>query len=149
MLAGSSFPADATLIARSSANVEDLAGMSGAGLYESIAGIPASELRALGKAVAGVWASLYTRRAVLSRRAAGTCLRPDARKIRVEILLRSNCSCTVRALLGTAQRSTGPQMGSAGSVQLPADVILLVCGVCLILLHLLLLLAGCCMPPGI
>jgi len=69
--AGSSFHSDATLIARSSANVEDLAGMSGAGLYESVAGIPASEPKALGKAVAGVWASLYTRRAVLSRRAAG------------------------------------------------------------------------------
>ena len=69
--AGSSFPADATLIARSSANVEDLAGMSGAGLYESIAGIPAQEPEALGRAVGDVWASLYTRRAVLSRRAAG------------------------------------------------------------------------------
>ena len=69
--AGNSFPADATLIARSSANVEDLAGMSGAGLYESIAGVPAQEPRALGRAVSDVWASLYTRRAVLSRRAAG------------------------------------------------------------------------------
>ena len=69
--AGNSFPAEATLIARSSANVEDLAGMSGAGLYESIAGIPAQEPEALGRAVSEVWASLYTRRAVLSRRAAG------------------------------------------------------------------------------
>ena len=47
--------------------------MSGAGLYESIAGIPAADPAALGKAVSGVWASLYTRRAVLSRRAAGAC----------------------------------------------------------------------------
>ena len=45
--------------------------MSGAGLYESIAGIPAQEPEALGRAVSEVWASLYTRRAVLSRRAAG------------------------------------------------------------------------------
>ena len=45
--------------------------MSGAGLYESIAGIPAQETQALGRAVSDVWASLYTRRAVLSRRAAG------------------------------------------------------------------------------
>ena len=45
--------------------------MSGAGLYESIAGIPAQEPDALGRAVSEVWASLYTRRAVLSRRAAG------------------------------------------------------------------------------
>ncbi len=45
--------------------------MSGAGLYESLAGIPAADPEALGQAIAGVWASLYTRRAVLSRRAAG------------------------------------------------------------------------------
>ncbi|KAK9842786.1 hypothetical protein WJX74_002436 [Apatococcus lobatus] len=65
------FQKDATVIVRSSANVEDLAGMSGAGLYDSIPGIPASDPSALGKAVGAVWASLYTRRAVLSRRAAG------------------------------------------------------------------------------
>ena len=59
---------------RSSANVEDLAGMSGAGLYDSIPNVPAGDAGALGKAVAEVWASLYTRRAVLSRRAAGDCL---------------------------------------------------------------------------
>ena len=45
--------------------------MSGAGLYESLAGIPAADPDALGTAVSGVWASLYARRAVLSRRAAG------------------------------------------------------------------------------
>jgi phosphoglucan,water dikinase len=70
-LAGGAFREGATLIARSSANVEDLAGMSGAGLYESLAGIPAGSPGALAAAVAGVWASLYAQRAVLSRRAAG------------------------------------------------------------------------------
>ena len=51
--------------------------MSGAGLYESLAGIPAQEPEALGRAVSEVWASLYTRRAVLSRRAAGKrCKKP-------------------------------------------------------------------------
>ncbi len=69
--AGGAFSDSATLIARSTANVEDLAGMSGAGLYESLAGIPAADPEALGTAVKGVWASLYARRAVLSRRAAG------------------------------------------------------------------------------
>ncbi len=59
------------LYVRSSANVEDLAGMSSAGLYESLPNIPAGNEDAFGAAVAGVWASLYTRRAVLSRRAAG------------------------------------------------------------------------------
>jgi hypothetical protein len=62
---------DSLLYVRSSANVEDLAGMSGAGLYDSLPNIPASDLEAFGAAIANIWASLYTRRAVLSRRAAG------------------------------------------------------------------------------
>ena len=69
--AGQAFEPSQLVIARSSANVEDLEGMSGAGLYDSLPNIPASDPSALGQAVAGVWASLYTRRAVLTRRAAG------------------------------------------------------------------------------
>ena len=64
-------PAKARCVVRSSANVEDLAGMSGAGLYESITGVEVGDQGALGAAVASVWASLHTRRAVLARRAAG------------------------------------------------------------------------------
>ncbi|XP_047980854.1 phosphoglucan, water dikinase, chloroplastic [Salvia hispanica] len=64
------FPDTARLIVRSSANVEDLAGMSAAGLYESIPNVSPSNPIVFGHAVARVWASLYTRRAVLSRRAA-------------------------------------------------------------------------------
>lgn len=56
------------LAVRSSANVEDLAGMSAAGLYESVVGVAAEDRAAVGRATAAVWASLYTRRAVLSRR---------------------------------------------------------------------------------
>lgn len=59
------------VIVRSSSNVEDLKGMSGAGLYDSIPNIDALDGEDLGRAVAEVWASLYTRRAVLSRRTAG------------------------------------------------------------------------------
>lgn len=67
------------LICRSSANVEDLAGMSGAGLYDSIPNVAADKPEDISQAVAAVWASLYTRRAVLSRRAAGgsRCLPPQ------------------------------------------------------------------------
>ncbi|KAG6422820.1 hypothetical protein SASPL_113201 [Salvia splendens] len=65
------FPGTVRLIVRSSANVEDLAGMSAAGLYESIPNVSPSNPIIFGHAVARVWASLYTRRAVLSRRAAG------------------------------------------------------------------------------
>lgn len=56
------------LAVRSSANVEDLAGMSAAGLYDSVVGVAAADDGAVGAAVAAVWASLYTRRAVMSRR---------------------------------------------------------------------------------
>ncbi len=56
---------------RSSANVEDMEGMSGAGLYDSVPDVDAASVEDLGAAVAQVWASLYTRRAVLTRRAAG------------------------------------------------------------------------------
>ncbi|PSC69113.1 water chloroplastic [Micractinium conductrix] len=65
------FKPGATVICRSSANVEDLAGMSGAGLYESIPNVDSTDAAAVQAAVAGVWASLFSRRAVLSRHAAG------------------------------------------------------------------------------
>eukprot|EP00878_Enallax_costatus_P003846 GHUV01004062.1.p1 GENE.GHUV01004062.1~~GHUV01004062.1.p1 ORF type:complete len:1053 (+),score=249.89 GHUV01004062.1:1558-4716(+) len=65
------FPPGSLLICRSSANVEDLAGMSGAGLYDSIPNVPVDRPEDVSAAVAAVWASLYTRRAILSRRAAG------------------------------------------------------------------------------
>jgi len=45
--------------------------MSAAGLYESVVGVKASDPEAVRAAAAAVWASLYTRRAVLSRRTAG------------------------------------------------------------------------------
>lgn len=44
---------------------------SGAGLYESIPNIDSGDAAAVQRAVAGVWASLYSRRAVLSRHVAG------------------------------------------------------------------------------
>ena len=62
---------DVRLAIRSSANVEDLSGMSAAGLYESVVGVDARDVDAVQRAVSDVWASLYSRRAVLARRAAG------------------------------------------------------------------------------
>ena len=56
---------------RSSANVEDIEGMSGAGLYESVPNVDVGSAEELGAAVAEVWASLYTARAVSTRRRAG------------------------------------------------------------------------------
>ncbi|KAL2649665.1 hypothetical protein R1flu_017793 [Riccia fluitans] len=88
-----SFSPDAKLIVRSSANVEDLAGMSGAGLYESIPNVnPSSDPENFGKAVAEVWASLYTRRAVLSRRIAGVPQKEATMAILVQELISPDLS---------------------------------------------------------
>ena len=62
------FGPDARLMARSSANCEDLAHLAGAGLYESVANVAVAEL---GAAIGRVWASLWSRRAALSRAQAG------------------------------------------------------------------------------
>lgn len=56
------------LIVRSSANCEDLEVLAGAGLYDSIANVSVADVAA---AVRSVWASLWTRRAALSRKEAG------------------------------------------------------------------------------
>jgi hypothetical protein len=45
--------------------------MSGAGLYESIPNVPVDRPEDVSAAVSAVWSSLFTRRAILSRRAAG------------------------------------------------------------------------------
>jgi phosphoglucan,water dikinase len=68
---GGAFDPGSTIIVRSSANVEDLAGMSGAGLYESIPNINPRDPEAVQSAIHSVWASLHTRRALLARAAAG------------------------------------------------------------------------------
>lgn len=91
-LASNDFPTAATLIVRSSANVEDLEGMSGAGLYESIPNVKLSEPESFGKAVAEVWASLYTRRAVLSRRVAGVPQKEACMAVLVQELLSPDLS---------------------------------------------------------
>jgi phosphoglucan,water dikinase len=62
------FGPHARLMVRSSANCEDLVALAGAGLYESVANVAPAEAAT---AVRTVWASLWTRRATLSRRQAG------------------------------------------------------------------------------
>ncbi|MCO5613028.1 hypothetical protein L7F22_067302 [Adiantum nelumboides] len=83
----STMSSNARLIVRSSANVEDLAGMSGAGLYESIPNVRASEPDSFGRAISQVWASLYTRRAILSRRVAGVAQKDATMAVLVQELL--------------------------------------------------------------
>ena len=62
------FRADDRLMVRSSANCEDLEEFAGAGLYESVPNVRPAEVTS---AMRRVWSSLWTRRAVLSRKQAG------------------------------------------------------------------------------
>lgn len=55
------------LMIRSSANAEDLRGMSGAGLYDTIPNVVVDDAMNLRKAIKKVWASLWTKRAASSR----------------------------------------------------------------------------------
>ncbi|KAL0432167.1 UNVERIFIED_CONTAM: Phosphoglucan, water dikinase, chloroplastic [Sesamum latifolium] len=95
------FPEDARLIVRSSANVEDLAGMSAAGLYESIPNVSLSNPIIFGHAIARVWASLYTRRAVLSRRAAGVPQNEAVMAVLVQEMLSPDISFVLHTLSPT------------------------------------------------
>uniref|UniRef100_A0A5B6ZH23 CBM20 domain-containing protein n=1 Tax=Davidia involucrata TaxID=16924 RepID=A0A5B6ZH23_DAVIN len=95
------FPGNARLIVRSSANVEDLAGMSAAGLYESIPNVSPSNPIIFGNAVSQVWASLYTRRAVLSRRAAGVPQKEAAMAVLVQEMLSPELSFVLHTLSPT------------------------------------------------
>ena len=53
---------------RSSSSQEDLENQSGAGLYDSVLNVDLSDDNAIKAALIEVWLSLFTKRAVLSRR---------------------------------------------------------------------------------
>eukprot|EP00916_Digyalum_oweni_P016388 GHVL01026875.1.p1 GENE.GHVL01026875.1~~GHVL01026875.1.p1 ORF type:complete len:1084 (-),score=146.71 GHVL01026875.1:279-3530(-) len=74
------------VICRSSANVEDLPGISAAGLYDSIPGVPVSSSEALSTNIVKVWTSLYTRRAVVSRAA----MKIDENIAKMSVLVQEN-----------------------------------------------------------
>ncbi|ONK58769.1 uncharacterized protein A4U43_C09F16460 [Asparagus officinalis] len=94
---------DSRLIVRSSANVEDLAGMSAAGLYESIPNVSLANPKIFGSAIARVWASLYTRRAILSRRAAGVPQREATMAVLVQEMLSPELSFVLHTVSPTDQ----------------------------------------------
>ncbi|KAJ6844705.1 phosphoglucan, water dikinase, chloroplastic-like [Iris pallida] len=102
---GKTLATDARLIVRSSANVEDLAGMSAAGLYESIPNVSLSNPSVFGSSVARVWASLYTRRAVLSRRAAGVPQRDAKMAVLVQEMLFPDVSFVLHTVSPTDRDS--------------------------------------------
>ena len=62
---------DALVAVRSSSTLEDLKNMAGAGLFDSILNVPLSNMSALRKAIVNVWLSLFTERAIISRKQYG------------------------------------------------------------------------------
>ncbi|XP_021805227.1 phosphoglucan, water dikinase, chloroplastic [Prunus avium] len=100
---GRIFPGNARLIVRSSANVEDLAGMSAAGLYDSIPNVSVSNPTVFANAISRVWASLYTRRAVLSRRSAGVPQKEATMAILVQEMLSPDLSFVLHTVSPTDQ----------------------------------------------
>ncbi|GMI96082.1 PHOSPHOGLUCAN WATER DIKINASE [Hibiscus trionum] len=97
----SMFPDDVHLIVRSSANVEDVERMSAAGLYESIPNVSPSNPIIFSDAVSRVWASLYTRRAVLSRRALGISQKDATMAVLVQEMLSPDLSFVLHTLSPT------------------------------------------------
>ena len=75
------------VMVRSTGNAEDLAGLSAAGLYDSISNVDPRDRNVLGAAVAEVWASLYTTRACGSRAAAGVGQRDAHMSVLVQRML--------------------------------------------------------------
>ncbi|MFO0926221.1 MAG: PEP/pyruvate-binding domain-containing protein [Gemmataceae bacterium] len=85
---------------RSSANGEDLEQFAGAGLYDSVVNVALPELpRAIGR----VWASLWTRRAALSRSRAGI---PHDR-VRMAVLVQELVTPDLSFILHTTNPLTG------------------------------------------
>jgi phosphoglucan,water dikinase len=81
------FPRGSRVMVRSTGNAEDLAGLSAAGLYDSVSNVDPHDFETLGGAVAEVWASLFTTRAVGSRAAAGVGQRDAAMAVLAQQML--------------------------------------------------------------
>jgi|TARA_B110000879_G_C10943895_1_gene420928 phosphoglucan,water dikinase len=88
--------------------VEDLAGMSAAGLYESEIGITVSSATELGDAVKEVWASLFSRRAVLARHIAGVEPRFAKMSVFVQEMANAELSFVLHTRSTTAVAGVGP-----------------------------------------
>ncbi len=107
------FGSDSLLAVRSSANGEDLEAMAGAGLYESVVGVKPNEVAA---AIARVWASLWTRRATISRRQAG--IPQDA--ICMAVLIQEMIDANISFIMHTTDHISGHN--DRASVELAAGL---------------------------
>ncbi len=99
------FGPGARLAVRSSANGEDLEHLAGAGLYDSVVNV---SLGAVPRAIAQVWASLWTRRAAVSRTQAGI---PHAR-LRMAVLVQEFVAPDLSFIMHT----TNPLSGNRSEV---------------------------------
>ena len=98
------------LAVRSSAAAEDLAGASAAGLYDSVLGVDPRDANQLGDAVAAVWASLFSRRAVLARR--GARLVPSKDYAAMAVIVQEMAPAALSFVLHT--RAPGGGSGGGG-----------------------------------
>lgn len=95
-----SFGPDARLAVRSSGNGEDLEHLAGAGLYDSFVNVSRG---AAPRAIAQVWASLWTRRAAVSRTQAGI---PHAR-VRMAVLVQELVAPDLSFIMHTTNPLSG------------------------------------------
>ncbi|HFQ82192.1 MAG TPA: hypothetical protein ENK33_12600 [Desulfobacterales bacterium] len=89
------FTAQERLILRSSSSCEDLAAISGAGLYESITNVDHEHI---GQALRKVWASLWTWRAVLSRRQNGITTEQTYMAVLIQQMLKPDYSFVIHTV---------------------------------------------------
>jgi phosphoglucan,water dikinase len=94
------FGDEVRLAVRSSANGEDLACMAGAGLYDSVLGVGVNDST---EAIRRVWASLWTRRATMSRRQAGV----PHNEIRMAVLIETMVDPELSFIIHSADVATG------------------------------------------
>ncbi|GAB0491063.1 hypothetical protein MMPV_002310 [Pyropia vietnamensis] len=111
------FPAGTLLMVRSSANCEDLAAMSGAGLYDSLAAVPAGDADAVATAVRRVWGSLWSGRAASSRATAGVAHGSAAMAVLVQAMVPAEVS-----FIGFSRNPV--TAASAGAAGAPAEAYL-------------------------
>ncbi len=100
------FGGDTILAVRSSSSGEDLKGFAGAGLYDSVIGVSIDNLA---EALKEVWASKWTRRAVLSRNKYGVA----HEKVFMGVLIQEVVEAEFSFVLHTANPVTGMR-GEAG-----------------------------------
>jgi phosphoglucan,water dikinase len=86
------FSSSKLLAIRSSSNMEDLSRISGAGLFYSQLNVPSKNIKEISSAIKSVWKSLYSRKAVQSRRKYGIRQEVAAMGVLVQEMVLAECS---------------------------------------------------------